>query len=241
MTYQMFKAEVREELLSVLREPTALFFSVLMPVAFFALFVFIFGTDNQGGLQAIATYGTFGTLGVVMMNPGISWAASRERGWMRVKRVSGVPMGVTVAAKVAGALPYAVGVLLALTATAIATGTAEWDTVTVIRIVGVLLVGSMPFALISLAVGALAGPNATTAILNAILLPLVVVSGLWFPLEIMPDVIGEIARFVPVYHLSQLANAQVTGAGWLDHAVVLAATGAAGAVAALVAYRSTRA
>ncbi|MGF1665292.1 MAG: ABC transporter permease, partial [Acidimicrobiia bacterium] len=94
------------------------------------------------------------------------------------------------------------------------------------------------FSLFSLAIGARAGANATTAILNAILLPSVIISGMWFPFEIMPDVVQRIAGFVPTYHLAQLAAAQVDGSGWMDHVVFLLGTTAVGAVAAGLAYRS---
>jgi hypothetical protein len=61
------------------------------PSAFFALFVAMFGGESMGGLQSVATYGAFGALAMGMMNPGIAIADSRERGWLNVKRVSGVP------------------------------------------------------------------------------------------------------------------------------------------------------
>ena len=38
MNTRIFRTEVRDELLGIVREPTALVFSVLTPVAFFALF-----------------------------------------------------------------------------------------------------------------------------------------------------------------------------------------------------------
>jgi ABC-2 type transport system permease protein len=38
MNTKIFRTEVRDELLAIVREPTALLFTVLVPVAFFALF-----------------------------------------------------------------------------------------------------------------------------------------------------------------------------------------------------------
>jgi DNA-binding CsgD family transcriptional regulator len=122
---RVFAVEITDELRGIVREPTALFFSILMPVAFFALFVSIFGGHSSGGTHVgtsmLATFGTYGVLTVTLMNPGITVAQDRERGWLRAKRVSAVPVGVTLAAKVVAALPYAVGVLLAMAATA------AWD------------------------------------------------------------------------------------------------------------------
>ena len=49
MNTRIFRIEVRDELLGIVREPTALLFSVLVPVAFFALFATMFGGD--GGIS----------------------------------------------------------------------------------------------------------------------------------------------------------------------------------------------
>ncbi len=53
MNTRVFRFEVRDELLGIVREPTALFFSVLLPVAFFALFATMFGGDGGFGLEGV--------------------------------------------------------------------------------------------------------------------------------------------------------------------------------------------
>lgn len=239
MITRIFRAELRDEMLGIVREPAALFFSVLMPVGFFALFVTIFGADTMG-IEAVATYGTFGVLSVVLMNPGIGLADSRERGWLRVQRTSGTPLGVTLAAKVAGALPYALAVLAAISGVALATGAIEFEPGTLVRIALVLVIGALPFSLFSLAIGAKLSPNGSTAVLNAVLIPSVIASGLWFPLDIMPTFIQNMAEYLPPYHLAQLAVAQIDGGAWLGHVAYLAGTALIGSAVAAVAYRSAR-
>jgi ABC-2 type transport system permease protein len=241
MIIRMLKTEIRDEILGIVREPTALFFSIVMPVGFFALFVGLFGSGGDAdAIEMLATFGTFGVLAVVLMNPGMSIADARESGWLRVKRVSGTPLWVTLTAKVAAALPYAVGVLVAMTAAGVVVGSMELDVAQVARLIAVLVLGVLPFSLFSLAVGARAGTSASAAILNAILLPSAIVSGLWFPLEIMPDIVGRIARYLPTYHLAELAMSQIEGAPWAGHAGVLALTAVVGATLAGMAYRSAR-
>jgi ABC-2 type transport system permease protein len=236
--------ELADELRGVVREPAALFFSVVMPVAFFALFVSLFGKFSDGGLSAgttmIATFGAFGVISVVLMNPGIGVAADRERGWLRAKQVSAVPIGVTLAAKVVAALPYAAGVLVAMTATAAVTGALNAPLPALLRVLGVLVVGALPFALLSLAIGFQVGSGAAAAVLNAILIPSAVVSGLWMPLEIMPAFFRDVAAFLPTYHLSELARAQLTGGPVLTHVLVLLGTAIVAAVLAAVSYRHAR-
>jgi ABC-2 type transport system permease protein len=237
MSTRIFRSEVRDELLAIVREPTALFFTVLMPVAFFALFASMFGGDGGFGPGSLATYGAFGVLSVVLINPGVGLADARERGWLRVKRADGTPLGVTLSAKVTAALPYAMITLGGIAVVAAVTA-GPLDTTEVLRVIGVLVLGALPFSLFSLAVGAKLSPNAATSVLNAILIPSVILSGLWFPLEMLPTWLGEIAVYLPPYHLAQLALVQVEGGAVWAHVGYLVVTTIVGAVAAGLAYRS---
>jgi ABC-2 type transport system permease protein len=238
---RIFRIEVRDELLGIVREPTALFFSVLMPVAFFALFAAMFGSEGDGfGVESVAAYGAFGVLSVVLMNPGISLADARERGWLRVKRVDGTPLGVTLSAKVTAALPYAVITLAGITLVAYVSA-GRLDVLQTLRVVSVLTLGALPFSLFSLAVGARFSANAATSVLNAVLIPSVILSGLWFPLDMLPTWLGGIAVYLPPYHLSQLALAQVEGGAPWDHIAYLVGTLIVGALTAALAYRSAEA
>jgi ABC-2 type transport system permease protein len=240
MTAQMMKMEVRDELLAIRREPATLFFSVLMPVLFYTMFIGMFGPEGATDAGIIAPYGTFAVLAVVMLSPGIGLADARDRGWLRVKRVSGTPLWMTLLAKVIAAIPYALAVLLAMTVAAVLVGSMTIDVGMLLRVFGVLVLGAVPFALFSLAVGTRAGTTASAAILNAILMPMVIASGLWFPHEIMPEWMVSIGEMLPTYHLAELAMVQVEGGPWLGHLAVLGLTAIVGAVVAALAYRSAR-
>ncbi|HEX3591849.1 MAG TPA: ABC transporter permease [Pseudonocardiaceae bacterium] len=244
MNRQVFAVELTDELRKIVREPTALLFSVLMPVAFFALFVSIFGRYHTGGLtngtSMLATYGTYGVIVVTLMNPGIGVAQDRERGWLRAKQVSAVPITLTLAAKVAAALVYAITVLVAMTMTAAALGVLQTSPGDLVRLAVVVLVGSFPFALLGLAVGFQAGSSASAAILNAVLMPAAVLSGLWIPLSFLPAFFSDVARFLPTYHLAQLASAQLTGGQVLLHVAVLVGMTLVAARLAAVSYRRAR-
>ncbi|MGP4021564.1 ABC transporter permease [Saccharopolyspora sp. 5N708] len=244
MNIRIFRVEVADELRAIVREPTALLFAVLMPVAFFALFVSLYGNQQaetmSAGTSMLATFGTFGVLSVALTNPGIGVAADRERGWLRAKRVSAVPIGLTLAAKVVAALPYAAGVLLAMSVIAALTGSLDASVTELLRVWIVLLLGALPFALLGLAVGFQLGANATTAVLNAFLFPSAVLSGLWMPLAILPAFFGHIAQFLPTYHLAQLALAQLDGGAAVGHLLVLLGMTALAAAFAALSYRHAR-
>ncbi len=231
--------EVRDEMRIIRREPAALFFSVLMPVMFYMLFVALFGREMPTGASRpvgtfmLATFGTYGAIVATMMNPGISLATARENGWFENVRVSPVPVGVHLAAKVVATVPFVAGILVAMTAASAALGVLEVSVTEWLALMAALVIGSQSFALVGLVVGALASPNAATAILNAIIMPAAIASGLWFPLETMPAWVSTVATFLPTYHLAQLAATPLGGGPWMTHLLVLIAfTGVAGLAAA---------
>lgn len=244
MTAQILAVEVRDELYGIIREPAAVFFSIAMPVGFFALFAGLFGGPSDGPVSnatmMLASFGAFGVISVALLNPGIGVAEDRERGWLRVKRVSPVPVSTTLAAKVAASLPVAFGVYAAMSVTAVAMGTFDTNLGTWLAIAGVLLLGSLPFALLGLAVGFSASGRAAPAIINAIFLPMAIAGGLWMPIEALPQIVQQIAPALPTYHVSQLGLGVLLGEPVLDHVVALLATTAVTAAAAAIAYRSSR-
>lgn len=176
----------------------------------------------------------------MLTNPGIRTAEDRTTGWLRAKKVSGAPVGATIAATVIGSLPYALAVMIAMTAVSLAVAGPVVGIGTTVALVAVLLLGSLPFALLSLAVGFVAPPNAAAAILSAVLFPMVIASGLWFPPEMLPSFINDIAPFLPTYQLAQVALAQLTGADATGNVLaLLLMTAVAGALAGWV-YRNLR-
>ncbi|WP_030264374.1 ABC transporter permease [Streptomyces sp. NRRL B-24484] len=241
---RIFGVELRDELRAIVREPTSLFFSILMPVGFFVLFDLLYGHEVTQGVTAgtamVATFGTYGVITVAALQPGIGVAQDRDLGWLRTKRVSAVPVVISLAAKAAAALLYAVGVLVLMGAAAAAFGTLHASAGQLVRVAVVLLLGTVPFTLVSVAVGLRFRTSATIALLNALLFPLAVLSGLWIPLQFLPQTVRQIARFLPTYHLARLGLAQLSGGGVLIHVLALLVTTAAALGLAVLAHRHAR-
>lgn len=244
LTGRVFGVELRDELRAIVREPTSLFFGILMPVGLFVLFNLLYGHDTTQGLSAgtamVATFGTYGVITVAALQPGIGVAQDRDLGWLRMKRVSAVPIGISLAAKATAALLYGVGVLVSMAVAAAAFGTLHASPWALLRLALVLLLGTIPFTLLSVAVGFRLRTGAVIATLNAVLFPLAMVSGLWVPLQFLPSVVREIAKFLPTYHLAELGLAQLgSGTSWIHVLALAITTVGAGAVAAL-SYRHAR-
>ena len=244
MPASILAVEIRDELYSIIREPTAAVFSIAMPVGMFALFATLFGTEASGSVSGatlmLATFGAFGVISVAL-TPGIGIAEDRERGWLQVKRVSPVPVRTTLAAKVVASLPVAFGVYAAMSLTAFAMGLFDTDIGTWLQIAGLLLLGSLPFALLSMAVGFVARGRSAPAIINAVFLPMAIAGGLWMPLEALPAFVQDLAVWLPTYHTSQLGLGLLVGESIVDNIAALFAATAVTASLAAIAYRSMRA
>lgn len=242
---RLLRAELADELRGVRRDPTAWFFSVAMPIGFYALFSGMFGDElgaggSRVGTLMLANFGAFGVLLVAAMNPGIGLAEDRQRGWLRVKRTWAVPLPVTLAGKALFTAPMVVVVLAAMTAIGAANGDLDvaalrWT----VWVVSLVLAG-LPFVFLGLAVGARLGTNASAALLNALILPGAIVGGLWFPLEQLPAVVQQVAPFVPTYHLSQLSIGLMEGDAVGRHVLALVGSGGVTALLAAFAYRRIR-
>lgn len=240
----ILRVELRDELYAIVREPAAVFFSIAMPVGFFALFAGLYGGEDVGPVSAgtllLATFGAFGVISVALMTPGVGVAEDRERGWLQVKRVSPVPIATTLTAKVAAGLPVAFGVYAAMTLTAAAMGRFDADPGDWLLVGTLLLLGSLPFSLLGLAVGFSVSGRAAPAVLNAVFIPMTVAGGLWMPLDSLPAFVGSIAPWLPTYHVSQLGVAVLYDAPIADNVAALAAFTVVTAVAAGLAYRYGR-
>ncbi len=76
---------------------------------------------------------------------------------------------------------------------------------TAAKLVGMLVAGAIPFSAMGLAIGYFAKPNSAPAVVNLVYLPMSFCSGLWIPLFMLPHGLQTFARFLPPYHMSQLA------------------------------------
>ena len=73
------------------------------------------------------------------------------------------------------------------------------------KLVAILVLGSIPFSAMGLALGYFAKPNSAPAMVNLVYLPMSFCSGLWIPIFVLPQVLQNVAQVLPPYHVSQLA------------------------------------
>ncbi|WP_309133365.1 ABC transporter permease [Cellulomonas sp.] len=201
--------------------------AVAVPVLLYAMF----GLPNASsqlpggtrvGLAMLVSLTAYGVVSLALFTFGENVAKDRGRGWFRTLRATPFPTGVYLAGTSLTAAVHALLIvlstgLLAALAGGVRLDVGEWAAFAALMTAGVLLFSTLGFA-----IAYLARPRAATVVANLLFLPLAFASGFFMPLSELPDVMGDIAPYLPTFHFGQLAYRLV-----MPDADVAAFTGAA--------------
>jgi ABC-2 type transport system permease protein len=228
---RVYWLEVRSEFLKFARMRSYSVSTILFPLMFYCFFGLAMGQHAGATRMArylIATYGAFAIMGSTLYAFGVGIAVERGLGWLEVKRSSPMPVGAYFFAKGAVAMAFGAIVILLLFMMGAVFGNVRMAPAQWLLTFGALVAGAVPFCLLGLTIGNLAGPNSAPATVNMIYMPMAFCGGLWIPFDFLPNAIQQAAPFLPSYHLAQIALAiqhsriQGTVGG---HAAALAAFG----------------
>lgn len=234
---------IRCEILKLVRVPMFAIPTFVFPIMFFAMFGLPNLGNTIGGIDAgpyiLASYGAYSVMSVALFSFGVAIAAERGLGWNKLLRATPLRPMTTFASKVAMALLFGAASLLGLFAFGVVVAGVRMPLLQWIELTGLLLLGMIPFVALGLFIGYLAGPNSAAAVANLIFLPLSFASGLFLPLEFLPEVMQRVAPYLPAYHTGQLgwgALGAGDGKGFGYHLLWLAGYTAIFLALALVAY-----
>jgi ABC-2 type transport system permease protein len=203
--------EARSECLRYMRAPGFMLPVMLFPAMFYLLFGVLMGKSEgvDAGRYLLASYGVFGVMSPGLFGFGISLALERDGGLLTFKRALPMPPGAYLLGKMLMAMAAATVVILLLLALALLLGHV---TLTPVQIFALLLTGTLgvlPFCALGMFVGTLIKGQGAPGMLQLIYLPMSFMSGLWFPLPMLPKFLQQLAPVWPSYHLDQLALAAV--------------------------------
>lgn len=208
--------EAKYEFLKSLRLRAYTFSTLGFPVMLYVLFGLVMGKQSINGVDVtkylLATYGTFGVMGASLFGTAGALSAERGLGWLQVKRASPMPPFAYFAAKIVKSMVFSLVVVLLLFLLGVTFGGVSMPVADAAKLIGVLVLGSLPFCAMGLALGYFVGPNSAPAVINMIYFPLSFCSGLWIPFIFLPRIVQQVAHLLPSYHLAQLGLG-VVGAG----------------------------
>jgi ABC-2 type transport system permease protein len=231
------------------RNPAAVFFTVGFPVILLLIFATVFGdqtVDVRGGIETTTYYVpaiiTLSVISATMQTLAMSLVIAREDG--RLKRGRGTPMPawVFIAGRVGNSVVVALLMLILIAAIgAIAYGVGvPWSRLP--AIVLTLIVGAATFCCLGIALtAAIPSQDAAAPIVNALLLPLYFLSGVFIPDDQLPSGVIHFADAFPIRHFFEaFFDAYVPGGGaavsW-DNLAVVAVWGAVGLLLAVRYFR----
>jgi ABC-2 type transport system permease protein len=233
------------------RNPPALFFTVMFPVLLLVIFSAIFGDktiEGSGGIKVTTYYVpaiiTLSIISATMQTLAMSLVIAREDG--RLKRGRGTPMPswVFIAGRIGNSVVVAVIMLCLLSALGrlfygvpIPWGRAP-------DLLVVLAIGAASFCCLGIALTALIpSQDAAAPIVNALLLPLYFLSGVFVPEDELPSGVIGFANHFPIRPFFQAVfDAYLPGNGpalaW-SHLLIVSIWGAAGLILAIRFFRWT--
>ncbi len=196
---------MRFEFIKSLRTPAFAVPTLFFPIMFYLLFGIFLGSMRGNSAMSqytFATYGVFGAMGPGLFGFGVSLAIEREQGLLTLKQALPQPPGAYLLARAAMAMLFVAIISLMLTldgrarrrrAADLLAGRCACSSIDVL--------GALPFCAIGMFVGALVSGQASPAIVNLIFLPMAFLSGLWLPLQFMPQFLSrhraDLARLSP--------------------------------------------
>lgn len=220
-----YLAEARSECLRYLRNPGFMLPILLFPGLFYLVFGILMAKTNgaDAARYLLASYGVFGVMSPGLFGFGVSLALERDGGLLTLKRALPMPPGAYLLGKMLMAMAAAAVVLLMLLAMALGLGHVPLATAQVGALLVTGTLGVLPFCALGMFVGTVAKGQGAPGLLQLIYLPMSFLSGLWFPLPMLPKALQQIAPIWPSYHLDRIALAAVGMAqdAWWPHALVL--------------------
>ncbi|HUB19529.1 MAG TPA: ABC transporter permease [Acidobacteriaceae bacterium] len=199
-----FRKETQYEFVRLLRTKA---FS-LSVIGFPVMFYLLFGSMNRGNYFArylVATYSCMGVVSACLFGIGMGLAMERAQGWLELKQASPMPRFAYLFAKLVSCAGFSLIIVAVLLLLGIAIGGASITAGEALRLAGVILAASVPFAAMGLLASLLVPPNSGPGIMNLIYIPMTFASGFWMPMSMLPHWLRVVAPSLPTYHLGQLS------------------------------------
>jgi ABC-2 type transport system permease protein len=243
----LFTHELRAQQKLFWRAREAAFFTFLLPVLFFLIFGSVYGDDYIKSEGVKASYFLeagmigYGVAATCFAGLGISLVVRRESGVLKRIRATPLPPAIYIL----GVLGSTFVVFLILAVLIIFIGRTLFSVPVpsaLFSLLFVLALGALAFAAMGLGItGFVRSAEGSSAVINAVYLPMAIISGTFFTPDNYPGFLKGIATVLPLTHYTELTRDVMLRNEhfWRDAgsiAVVLA-WGVAGAIVAVRRFR----
>ena len=218
----------RTEIKLFLREPMAVFFTLVFPLMMLFLFGSIFGNepDPDLGGRGSVDVSVPGYMAVIIATAGlvglpINLASYRAQGVLRRFRATPLRPEVVLVAQLAVSLLFAVAGSLLLVIAGRLFFDLHLPPATAAVAVAFLISAAAIFALGFVLASVLANARTAQAVGMTVLFPMMFLSGAALPRQMLSDTIQDVAQVLPLTHVVSLLDDAWSGAGWNVPALVV--------------------
>ncbi len=230
-----------------MREPIAVFFTLLMPVMLLIMLGFIIGNEplpelaGRGHLDVnLAGYAAL-VIGVVgIAGVPIEMATRRETGVLRRFRATPIrPLTYMAGAVSANLAMMVLGVTVVFLLGRVGYGVQLHGSLPILAL-GVILSAAAFLSIAYVLASVVPTSRVAMVVGNVLLYPMVVLSGAVVPQQVMPETVQNVARFVPLTHVVTLLSGLWAGHRLSDHLLEISVLGGVLVAGVIVAARTFR-
>jgi ABC-2 type transport system permease protein len=224
--------QARYDLLAFMRNRQARFFTLILPILFLVIFVSVFGNNTvRTGVKASTYYvpgiSALAIIAASFVNLVIAITAQREGGILKRRHATPVPAWVLIAGRTLTAMTVSLAVMTVVLVVGRFAYGVHLPTSTIPGVALTAIVGSATFCILGYALSTAVGSeDAAQPIVQAVILPLYFISGIFIPNVNLPAWLRDVAAFFPVQHLADGLHhaydpaARGTGIVWSDLGVL---------------------
>jgi ABC-2 type transport system permease protein len=238
---------LRLECVRMLRDPRYLALAVIAPIGFYLLFATLFGGapvkpgELPGTVEIMVAMAAYGAIWSALAATGPRISQERARRWLVHLRALPLRGRQVMIAKIAAGMVVALPAVLLVCLTAAVVEDVRLDGWQWAAMIVAIWLGTLPFALLGVAVGFAVGAETAFPLSYALYMAMSAVGGLWVPPAQLSTSLRDVAQSLPTYRIADLGWKIAAGRApaLSDLTVLVGWTLGLGALAAL-AYRRPR-
>ena len=202
-----YRTETYCEFVRLLRTPALVIPFLLVPLAAYVLFGVMIASEAIKDDPYVADYlfsgfSVMAVIGAALFGIGCTLAVEREAGLLQLKRAMPAPAGAWMVSKMIVGIAFSALSYLPLLIAAVIIGQLTVSPSELVAMSAVYLIGTIPFCALGMLIGTLASAGAAPAYANLLYLPMLWLSGMFFPL---PEFLHAQTVAWPAFHLNQIA------------------------------------
>ncbi|WP_127530802.1 ABC transporter permease [Paenibacillus kobensis] len=218
-------AQFKVEMLRTLRNRRFVFFTIIMPIAFYFIFTSSMDSEMQvGGIDWSAYYlmsmAAYGVAGSGIMTLSQKFSKERSQGWARLLKITPLPSWAFVVSKVAAQAVINLFMIIILFIVAATVKGVDLSSSLWIESGLWIWFGSFSFMAIGTLVGTVRNADVVQVVGMIVYMSMSLLGGLWTPTETMSSTMQVIAHAMPTYWLGYEAR-NLIGGGTFDWMGVL--------------------